>query len=180
MVFKQQLLRQPKNLSLKYLPSKKALILDGPKGTFSYFFNSELKYSSLNKKFWLFPNSAINKSSFFLSQVLLVQSCIGVTLGYRCQLNLVGIGYSASMEKKENGNLLVLKLGFSHLVKITIPNFLFVSCPKPKTILIKGINLQKVNSFAALLKDLKQPNPYKEKGLYYNNEVPKLKQGKKT
>ena len=76
--------------------------------------------------------------------------------------------------------MLVLRLGFSHLVKVNIPDFLFVNCPKPKTVVIKGINLQKVNSFAALLKDLKQPNPYKEKGIYFKDESLKLKPGKKT
>jgi len=179
-MFKQQFLPQTKNLNLRYAPSKKILLIDGPQGTFSYFVRPKLKYSSVNKKFWLSPSHNIDKSSFFLSHVLLVQSCIGVTLGFRCQLNLVGIGYNVSIEKKDDLNLLVLKLGFSHLVKITIPNYLFVSCPKPKTILIKGICLQKVNSFAALLRDLKQPNLYKEKGLYYKNEVLKLKPGKKT
>jgi len=180
MNFKQQYLRQPKNLSLKYVPSKKTLILDGPLGTFLYRVNTKLKYSASNKKFWLSPKCKSQKSYFFLSQILLVQSCVGVALGYRCQLNLVGIGYSAWVEKKDDSDLLVLKLGFSHLVKVVVPNYVFVTCPKPKTVLIKGINLQKVNSFAALIKDLKLPNSYKEKGLYYKGETLKFKQGKKT
>jgi len=180
MSFKQQYLRQSKNLSLKYVPSKKTLILDGPLGTFSYLVNTKLNYSSKDKKFWLSPWSGKKKSDFVLSQVLLVQSCLGVVLGYRCQLNLVGIGYSVSIQTKSGMDFLTLKLGFSHQVNIPIPNYLRVTCPKPRIILIKGTNLQKVNNFAALLKDLKVPNPYKEKGLYYKGEVLKLKQGKKT
>jgi large subunit ribosomal protein L6 len=178
--FKQQFLRQSQNLSLKLIPSKKTLILEGPLGAFSYLVNAKLNYSGKEKKFWLSPKSRMKKSSFVLGQVLLTQSCLGVVLGYRCQLNLVGIGYTASIEKKDGSDFLVLKLGFSHPVKILLPNYLQVSCPKPRIILIKGINLQKVNNFAALIKDLKLPNPYKEKGLYYKGEVFKLKQGKKT
>jgi len=180
MNFKQQYLRQSQNLCLKYIPTTKTLLLEGPLGSFSYLLNAKLNYSVANKKFWLSPRKGANKSHFVLGQVLLAQSCLGVVQGYRCQLNVVGIGYSASIEKNKGSDFLVLKLGFSHHVKILVPDFLQITCPKPRIILIKGINLQKVNNFAALIKDLKLPNAYKEKGLYYKGEVLKLKQGKKT
>lgn len=176
-----KILRHSKSLSLKYIPSKKILSLDGPLGSFYFFLNNKINYLSKDKKFWLSPKRSNKDKSFFvLSQVLLNQSCLGVVLGYRCQLNLIGVGYSVSLEKKDGTMLLILKLGFSHVVKIAIPDYLRITCPKPRTVFIQGINLQKVNNFAALIRDLKLPNPYKEKGLYYKNEVVKVKQGKKT
>nr|YP_009237660.1 ribosomal protein L6 [Trachydiscus minutus]AML60671.1 ribosomal protein L6 [Trachydiscus minutus] len=176
----QQFLRHSTNLELKYLPNKNVLVLKGPLGVLCYLVRSKLRYSGSRKKFWLTPQGLIKKKVFSSNQVLLTQSCLGVTLGYRRQLNLVGIGYQASLEKKGSSNFLVLKLGYSHLVKLLIPDTLKVTCPKPRFVLITGTSPQKVNNFAALLRVLKLPNPYKEKGIYYKGETLKLKQGKKT
>lgn len=176
----QQLLRHPTNLELKFLPTKNVLVLKGPLGVLCYQIQGKLVYLGSKKKFWLSPRHLTKKRIFSLNQVLLTQSCLGVTLGYRCQMNLVGIGYQALLEKKENLNFLVLKLGYSHLIKILIPDTLNVTCPKPRFILIAGKSLQKVNNFGSLVRALKLPNPYKEKGVYYKGEVLKLKQGKKT
>ena len=177
---KQQTLRQSQKLKLKFLPKKKTLILEGPFGVLNYKVNGKLNYLSSGRKLWLSPTKSIKKSLFGLNQVLLTQSCLGVVLGYRRQLNLAGIGYQAFLDKKENNLFLVLKLGFSHQIQILVPDYIKLSCPKPRIILIMGICLQKVNNFAALIRDLKLPNPYKEKGLYYKGEILKLKQGKKT
>jgi len=112
--------------------------------------------------------------------ILLTQAALGVLLGYRRQLNVVGIGYQVAVEKKDVSTYLVFKLGFSHQVNIEVPSYISVSCPKPRILLIKGINLQKLNNFAAVLRRLKLPSPYKEKGIYYSGEKLSLKQGKKT
>jgi large subunit ribosomal protein L6 len=177
---KKQLLRKPQHLSLQFIPSKNVLMLKGPCGTIYHEVFAKLFFFSNQKKFWLRPRKHMKKSSFCLNQVLLAQSCLGVSLGYRKQLNLMGIGYQASTEKSGSLSFLILKLGFSHLVKIVIPDYIEIKCPKPRVVLIKGINLQKVNNFASLIRDLKLPNPYKEKGFFYKGEVVKLKQGKKT
>jgi large subunit ribosomal protein L6 len=176
----QQFLRHSPNLELKFLPKKKVLVLKGSLGVLCSSVRSKLTYSGFRKKFWLTPKGLIKNSVFCLNQVLLTQACLGVTLGYRRQLNLVGIGYQASLEKIENLSFLVLKLGYSHLVKLLIPDTLKVTCPKPRFVLITGTSSQKVNNFAALLRGLKLPNPYKEKGIYYKGEMLRLKQGKKT
>lgn len=178
--YKQQTLRQPQKLTLKFLPFKKVLTLEGPYGTLFYKLNAKLNYLGAEKKLWLGPLKRTKKSTLGLNQVLLTQSCLGVVLGYRKQLNLTGIGYNAALEIENDSTFLVLKLGFSHQVKLLIPDYIKVNCPKPRIILVKGINLQKVNNFAALIRDLKLPNSYKEKGFYYKGEVLKLKQGKKT
>lgn len=176
----QQILRHSTNLELKFLPTKNVLLLKGALGISCYSIQGKLVYLGSKKKFWLSPKRMTKKRVFSLNQVLLSQSCLGVTLGYRRQINLVGIGYQALLEKIENSNFLVLKLGYSHPVKILIPDGLTVTCPKPKFVLISGKSLQKVNNFASLLRALKLPNPYKEKGIYYKGEALRLKQGKKT
>lgn len=176
----QQLLRHSKNLELKFLPTRNVLVLEGPLGILCYCIQGRLVYMGSKKKFWLTPKPLTKKRIFSLNQVLLTQSCLGVTLGYRRQINLVGIGYQALLEKIENLNFLVLKLGYSHPLKILIPDSLNVTCPKPKFVLISGKSLQKVNNFASLIRALKLPNSYKEKGIYYKGEALKLKQGKKT
>jgi large subunit ribosomal protein L6 len=178
--YKKQILRQSQNLTLKFLPFRKTLTLEGPCGSFVCRIDAKLNYLGSERKLWLSPLKRIKKSLFGLNQVLLTQSCLGVVLGYRRQLNLTGIGYTAALEPENNKTFLLLKLGFSHNVKILIPSYIKIDCPKPRIILVKGTSLQKVNNFAALIRDLKLPNPYKEKGLYYKGEILKLKQGKKT
>lgn len=176
----QQILRHSTNLELKFLPTKNILVFKGPLGVSCYQIQGKLVYLGSKKKFWLSPKRLTKKRVFSLNQVLLTQSCLGVTLGYRRQINLVGIGYQAVREKIENLNFLVLKLGYSHPVKILIPDALNVTCPKPRFILIAGKSLQKVSNFASLIRALKLPNSYKEKGIYYKGELLRLKQGKKT
>ena len=179
---KSQYLRQPKDLKLSLLCKQQVLTLEGPKGSIVYPLYGELVYSKPEKKLWLkSPVDTDKKKAFFkMYQVLLTQAALGVLLGYRRQLNVVGIGYQVAVEKKDISTYLVFKLGFSHQINIEVPSFVSVSCPKPRILLIQGINLQKLNNFAAVLRRLKLPSPYKEKGIYYFSEKLSLKQGKKT
>ena len=179
---RKQFLRQSKELSLKILGSEKILVIEGPRGTFSYPVTKSFSFSKVSKKLWLSALSLPQKKKAFfgISQVLLAQACLGVLLGYRKQLNILGIGYQVAIEVKNGVSFLSFKLGLSHPLSIEVPSYLNVSCPKPRILLIKGINLQKVNNFASLIRSLKLPNSYKEKGIYYSGEVLKLKQGKKT
>lgn len=179
---KKQFLRQSKNLTLQVLCETKMLSLQGPVGSFLYPLNTPLKYSKIEKKLYLLDslNSDKNRSLSKLYSIMLVQASLGVLLGYRKQLNIVGIGYQASVENVDNLKYLVLKLGFSHQVRIRIPDYLEIICPKPRVLILKGLNLQKINNFAAVLRKLKLPFPYKEKGIYFSDERPILKQGKKT
>lgn len=180
--FENQYLRQPKDLKFSILCKQQVLTLEGPKGSIACPLYGELVYSKSEKKLWLkSPFDTNKKKAFFkMYQVLLTQAALGVLLGYRRQLNVVGIGYQVTVEKKDVSNYLVFKLGFSHQINIEVPSYVSVSCPKPRILLIQGINLQKLNNFAAVLRRLKLPSPYKEKGIYYFGEKLFLKQGKKT
>lgn len=100
----------------------------------------------------------------------------GVTKGYEKKLDIQGVGYKAVMKGKD----LELALGFSHPVNVKTPNGLSVEIDKEKKNLIsvKGIDKQAVGEFAAKLRSLKKPEPYKGKGIRYEGEVIKKKAGK--
>ena len=100
---------------------------------------------------------------------------IGVSAGFERRLQLIGVGYKAAAK----GKVLNLALGFSHPVEIEIPEGLKVTAEK-NLISVSGINKDDVGSFAAMLRALKKPEPYKGKGMRYENEIIKRKQGKKS
>jgi large subunit ribosomal protein L6 len=99
---------------------------------------------------------------------------IGVTEGYHKRLELVGVGYVAAVQ---NG-VLQLRVGFANELQKPIPDGLEVTCPDNQHIAIKGIDKQKVSQFAAEVRALRKPEPYKGKGIRYDGEVVRRKQGK--
>jgi large subunit ribosomal protein L6 len=99
---------------------------------------------------------------------------IGVAEGFAKELELVGVGYRVTME----GNSLSLSIGFKHQVKIEIPKDLKVEVPSQTAIKIFGIDKQRVGQFAATVRALKPPEPYKGKGIRYSGEVVKKKEVK--
>jgi large subunit ribosomal protein L6 len=110
----------------------------------------------------------------------LAQVFLGVLFSYRRKLNIVGLGYQANVEKEDNKSILVLKLGYSHLIRLSIPKNIEILCPKPRVLLVKGINLQQVHNYAYSIRQCRAPSIYKQKGVYLFGEPLKLKQGKKT
>ncbi|MCX6736467.1 MAG: 50S ribosomal protein L6 [Candidatus Parcubacteria bacterium] len=99
----------------------------------------------------------------------------GVNTLFSKKLIVEGVGFKSAVVGKE----LVMSLGFSHPVHIAIPASLTVTAEK-NNITISGINKEDVGSFAALVRAKKKPEPYKGKGIRYDNEVVKRKEGKKT
>lgn len=98
----------------------------------------------------------------------------GVIEGYKKELHIVGTGYKAMMK----GTNLVLALGFSHPVEIPVPKDLKVTAPNPNRIIVEGSDKQKVGQFAAMLRKIYPPEPYKGKGVRYVGEEVKKKLGK--
>lgn len=99
----------------------------------------------------------------------------GVNTLYKKILILEGIGYKAELQ----GTNILFSLGFSHPVKIAIPSNLKVSCEK-NILTISGVDNEQVGAFAAVLRDLKKPEPYKGKGIRYQDEIILRKEGKKS
>lgn len=109
------------------------------------------------------------------SQRLIKNLIQGVSEGFTRNLELVGVGYRASVQ----GSKLVLQLGYSHDIEVAIPSDLTVKCDKPTNISVFGADRQKVGQFAAVVRDYRRPEPYKGKGVKYENEFILRKEGKK-
>ena len=109
-----------------------------------------------------------------LSRTLINNMVVGVSKGYSKKLKIVGVGYRAI----KNGNKLELSLGFSHPVVMEDPAGLTTEVPVQTEIIVKGINKQLVGNYAAKIRDWRRPEPYKGKGVRYENENVRRKEGK--
>ncbi len=98
----------------------------------------------------------------------------GVTKGYERGLELIGVGYRA----QKQGNKLVLSVGYSHPVEITPEQGIEIEVPANTKILIKGIDKERVGALAANIRDVRPPEPYKGKGIRYEGEKVRRKEGK--
>ena len=98
----------------------------------------------------------------------------GVTKGFEKKLKVEGIGYQASLDKKN----VVLRVGYANTIEMTPPDGVTVEVPDVNTIIIKGANKQAVGQFAAEVRAVRKPEPYKGKGIRYENEQVRRKEGK--
>lgn len=99
---------------------------------------------------------------------------VGVSKGFEKKLQLIGVGYRATVE----GNDVVLNLGFSHPVRMPIPNGLKVKVDENTRITVSGYNKSDIGQFAASIRKWRPPEPYKGKGIKYEDEVVRRKEGK--
>jgi large subunit ribosomal protein L6 len=99
----------------------------------------------------------------------------GVSEGFSVPLEINGVGYRAAVQ----GKVLQLQLGFSHEIKYPIPDGIAIKCEKPTSILVLGADKQKVGQVAAEIRALRPPEPYKGKGIKYETETIRRKEGKK-
>jgi large subunit ribosomal protein L6 len=114
------------------------------------------------------------KAAHGLTRALVRNMIEGVTKGYEKKLEIVGVGYLAAIQK----NQLQLRVGYANEVHLPIPAGLTVACPDQTHIVIKGIDKQKVGQFAAEVRAVRKPEPYKGKGVRYEGEQVRRKAGK--
>ena len=119
-------------------------------------------------------DNRIARSVHGLTRALAANMVEGVSKGYEKKLEIVGVGYLAALQK----NLLQLRVGFANELQVPIPAGLTVTCPDQTHIHIKGIDKQLVGQFAAEVRALRKPEPYKGKGIRYENEQVRRKAGK--
>lgn len=100
----------------------------------------------------------------------------GVTEGFKKDLEIIGVGYRFTLK----GNTLVINAGYSHPVEMNIPTGLTVEAPSNTEISVKGIDKVLVGEFAANIRKVRQPEPYKGKGIRYKDEYVQRKEGKKA
>ena len=109
-----------------------------------------------------------------LTRAMLQNMITGVTAGFRKQLEIVGVGYKAEVQ----GGTLIMALGYSHPVRVGIPKGISVKAERPTLISIEGADRQAVGEFAAEVRALRPPEPYKGKGVKYVDERIRRKVGK--
>jgi large subunit ribosomal protein L6 len=165
----------PNNVEIKATKDGK-LEVKGPKGSLhlqlpqGIVLKIEGKMASLERDEEVCSDGAVHG----LYRSLLKNCVIGVSEGYTVDLALIGVGYRANVQ----GDRLDLQVGFSHPTSVPIPKSLQVTIDKGTAITIKGIDKQEVGQFAATVRAVKPPEPYKGKGIRYKDEYVRKKEGK--
>ena len=119
-------------------------------------------------------DNRVDRSQHGLARTLINNMVVGVSNGYEKKLIVNGVGYK--VEKK--GNKLVMNLGYSHPVELEDPEGITTETPDATTILVKGINKAEVGNYAANIRAWRKPEPYKGKGIRYDDEQIRRKEGK--
>jgi len=153
------------------------IIAKGPKGELNFILPEGIIGKIEGDIFTVNP-AVENKSGVSLwgtCRSMVANLIEGVTNGYKKELELKGVGYRAQMK----GSMLSMQLGFSHDVEYTAPQGVTVTAPKPTSVIVEGIDKQKVGQVAAIIRSYRKPEPYKGKGVRYVGEYVRSKEGKK-
>ena len=150
----------------------------GPKGELTRQFNEALRFEVEGAEITVSrPNEEkFTKMIHGTSRALLNNMIVGVSNGYTKELEIIGVGYRATMQGKK----LVLNAGYSHPVEFETPVGLTVEVPTQTHVIISGINKEAVGEFAAVVRKVRPPEPYKGKGIRYKGEHVRRKEGKKA
>ena len=148
----------------------------GPKGQLSQDVRPEIKVSVDNGfiKVERPTDEKEHRSLHGLSRTLIANMVEGVTNGFSKALDINGVGYRAAKQ----GSKLVLTIGYSHPVEIEPLNGIEFDVPVPTKIIVKGIDKQAVGQMAAEIRSVREPEPYKAKGIKYEKEIIRRKAGK--
>jgi large subunit ribosomal protein L6 len=149
----------------------------GPKGELSWTVVDEIEVTRGDEGLSFAPRNESQRarSMWGLSRTLVANMVHGVTQGYEQVLELVGVGYRATMK----GGALSMQLGFSHDVEIPPPDGITFVVPRQTEIRIAGVDKQLVGETAARIRKIRPPEPYKGKGVRYSGEKVRRKEGKK-
>jgi large subunit ribosomal protein L6 len=153
------------------------ITVKGPKGQLAWTVADEVEITQNGDELTLAPRDDTQRARgmWGLSRTLVANMVQGVTQGYEQTLELVGVGYRATMK----GQALSMQLGFSHDVDIPPPAGITFAVPKQTEIKISGIDKQQVGEIAARIRKMRPPEPYKGKGVRYAGEQVRRKEGKK-
>lgn len=153
-----------------------AVTVKGPKGTLSETFNSRMTIKVEGNEILVTRPSddKTDRALHGLTRTLVSNMVVGVTDGYKKELEVNGVGYRAQKQGKD----LVMNLGYSHQVIIPEVDGITIEVPNANSIVISGPDKQKVGQFAAEVREKRPPEPYKGKGIKYVGEHIRRKEGK--
>ena len=158
------------------LGDNNVVTVKGPKGSLTKQFNANMVIALDNGVLTVSrPNDAKeNRALHGLTRTLISNMVVGVTEGFKKDLDVNGVGYRVAKE----GNKLVMNLGYSHQVIMEEIPGITIEVPGPNKIIVNGCDKQKVGQFAAEVREKRPPEPYKGKGIKYVDEVIRRKVGK--
>ena len=158
------------------IEAENVVTVKGPEGTLTQKFNPNMAIAVEDGVLHVTrPNDAKeNRSLHGLTRTLIHNMVVGVTEGYKKELDVNGVGYRVAKE----GSKLVMNLGFSHQVTVEEIPGIEIEVPNPNKIVIHGCDKQQVGQFAAEVREKRPPEPYKGKGIKYTDEVIRRKAGK--
>lgn len=148
----------------------------GPKGELEFQFTPNVSFDISEKEIVVKRNSDSKQDRTLhgTSRALLNNMVVGVSEGFKKQLEIKGVGYRATLK----GNILVVDAGYSHNIELEIPKGLTVELPKNTEVIISGCDKQLVGEFAANIRAIRKPEPYLGKGIRYIDEHVRRKEGK--
>ena len=157
--------------------SGQSIEVKGPKGTRSFKATDDVTLSVEDNAVKITPRGLSKRSrqQWGMSRTRIANLVVGVTEGFKKELEIQGVGYRAAM----TGNTLKLNLGLSHDVDYVAPEGVTVTAPKQTVIVVEGIDEQVVGQVAAEIRAWRKPEPYKGKGIRYKGEFVFRKEGKK-
>lgn len=150
------------------------ITVKGPKGSITRTFRPEITVKSEGNEVSFDRISDEFKPLHGTTRALFANMVEGVTNGFVKRLDLVGVGYRAQMQ----GQKLVLNVGYSHPVEMAAPEGVKIEVPSNTEIVISGISKEAVGKFAAEVREVRPPEPYKGKGIKYHDEQVRRKEGK--
>ncbi len=168
-----------------HIPSDVTVTLDGnkvtvkgPKGELTEEFNNLISINIEDNKLTCkrANEELFTKSIHGTTNALIENMIIGVSKGYTVELETVGVGYRFQVSGKQ----INVSAGYSHPVVVDIPEGITVEAPSTTELKLSGIDKQKVTEFAANIRKIRKPEPYKGKGIRYKGEVIRRKEGKKA
>ena len=155
------------------------ITVKGPKGTMSWSIPPQITAAIQDGKLTFTDTHPAGKNSALhgLARAMTNNMVVGVSDGFTRELELVGVGYRAKVE----GRKLILNVGYSHPVEMAIPEGLACEVgKKADNVIITGYDKQVIGEFAAVVRRIRPPEPYKGKGIKFKGEVIKQKAGKKV
>lgn len=157
--------------------SGQTIEVKGPKGTRSFTATDDVTLTIENDAVKVTPRGTSKRArqQWGMARSMVENLVTGVTTGFKKELEIQGVGYRAAMA----GNILKLSLGYSHEVNFEVPQGVTVSTPKQTEITVEGIDQQLVGQVAANIREWRQPEPYKGKGIRYKDEYIFRKEGKR-
>ena len=170
-----KIIEVPANVTVT-VAADNSVTVKGPKGELVRSFHQDMKIEQEGNVIQVSrpSESKEHRTNHGTTRALLANMVTGVSVGFEKSLELIGVGYRAQLQGKK----LVLNVGYSHPVEFTPEDGLEVEVPSNTKIIVKGISKERVGALASNIRDVRPPEPYKGKGIRYEGEYVRRKEGK--